>query len=114
LGRLSSQDASEVLPGEFKRLVIWNADCTTFSYEQYQTNIKGGAVATRLQKPFPKKMGLKKEPPQDELPHVPQREEESEEFINEYGTIAEAPLHGSSNKKHHENGGADSNKRNKS
>lgn len=46
-------------------------------------------MATRQFNPFPKKGGLKREPPQNLHPHVPQRESEPEEYINEYDCMAE-------------------------
>ncbi|MNL86508.1 hypothetical protein D3C87_2152400 [compost metagenome] len=53
-------------------------------------------MATRQYNPFPKKSGLKREPPQNLHPHVPQRETEPEEFIDEYDRMAdndEAKVH---------------------
>ena len=46
-------------------------------------------MATRQYNPFAKKGALKREPPQNLHPQVPQRETESEEFINEYDCIVE-------------------------
>jgi hypothetical protein len=52
---------------------------------------KEDSVASRHPNLFPKKNGLKREPPQNLHPHVPQREAEAEEFIDEYSRTAEPP-----------------------
>jgi hypothetical protein len=44
-----------------------------------------------LQNPFAKKASLKKDPAADLRPHVPRRDAESEEFINEYDETYDIP-----------------------
>ncbi|MNK93570.1 hypothetical protein D3C87_1137390 [compost metagenome] len=64
-------------------------------------------MATRQYNPFPKKNGIKREPPQNLHPHVPQRETEPEEFIDEYDQMAEndeAKVHPGSNKPNNTDG----------